>query len=212
MKADKLYSSIARFYDWLLWLSGYHLAIRYFIRHIPLPTKSSITILDAGCGTGLYSLALLKRFPKAKLTAFDVNEAMIGQLKAKLEKQDAITGRLKFFTADLTGPLPALAGKFDLIVTGGVLEYVDIQQAVGNLSPYLQPDGLFLNVAVKNNLFGKLVASLYRLDLYTREHNIQAFTYNNFALVEVRQFPLAREAYYFRKTLNSTEDTDRLVN
>src|SRR3989344_6200600 len=74
------YSKIARFFDLVQILSGYKLAVRYFIGMIPFETKQSIKVLDAGCGTGLFTFALLRRFPNASIKAFDLNNDMIQRM------------------------------------------------------------------------------------------------------------------------------------
>ena len=199
MNSNGLYSSIARSYDTLLTLSGYRLAINHFLRRLPIDTRLAIKVLDAGCGTGMYSLAIMKHFPNARIAAFDLNEEMVHAFRSKLEKRKELGARVNLFIGNVAEPLPAINGEFDLIVTAGVLEYVDMRQAVRNLSAHLIAGGYFLNVSVKDNIFGKLVGSLYGLEPYKTDEKIKAFTSDGFSLVKVMQFPPTREAYLFKK-------------
>lgn len=199
MDSNNLYSSIARAYDTLLTLSGYRLAINHFLGNLPVERDRAINVLDAGCGTGMYSLAILKQFPNARIRAFDLNEDMIGAFRSKLEKRKELGSKINLFVASVTEPLPDLNGGFDLVVTAGVLEYVDMREAVRNLSEHLIAGGYFLNVSVKDNVFGKLVGRFYDLEPYSADEKVTAFADNSFALVKVMQFPLTREAYLFRK-------------
>jgi SAM-dependent methyltransferase len=201
MDSDKLYSSISRFYDLSLFFAGYTVAIDYFIRQIPLSCSKAIKALDAGCGTGLYSLGVLKRFPDAQITAFDLNSDMVKVFISKLAKREALANRVKVFIADISEPFPSIEEGFDLIITGGVLEYVNIEEAVKNLSRYLALDAYFLNVSIKDNMAGKLIGKIYNLRLYCRDTIIQAFTKNGFALIKTYTFPLAKEAYLFKKVV-----------
>jgi SAM-dependent methyltransferase len=147
----------------------------------------------------MYSLAIMKQFPNARIAAFDLNEDMIGAFRSKLEKRKELGSKVNLFVASVIEPLPGLNGGFDLVVTAGVLEYVDMREAVKNLSEHLIGGGYFLNVSVKDNLFGKLVGRFYDLEPYSVDEKVRAFAENSFALVKVMQFPPTREAYLFQK-------------
>jgi len=63
--AGSYYDRIARLYDLTFKVNGYGRSLdQYFATH-PLPVSRGAKILDAGCGTGLLTLALLRsiRFP-----------------------------------------------------------------------------------------------------------------------------------------------------
>jgi SAM-dependent methyltransferase len=199
MESKSIYSSIAGFYDVALGLSGYWLAIESFVREIPYDESDRINVLDAGCGTGLYSFAILKRYPRATISAFDLNKEMVERFLSSLEKKSHVKERVRLFTADLCQPLPAIEKRFDLIVTGGVFEYVEIQQAVKNLSQYLSNGGFFLNTSVRNNLMGKLTGKIFGFRPHNRSRNIDAFTVNGYKLMKTMRFPPTREAYLFQK-------------
>ena len=72
-RAGSYYDRIARFYDLTFKFNGYARSLdQYFANH-PLPVSRGDKILDAGCGTGLLTLALLRaiRFP-VSITALDM--------------------------------------------------------------------------------------------------------------------------------------------
>ena len=197
-KSNVLYSTIARFYNIGLWLFGYNLAVRYFIGLIPFQKTARINILDAGCGTGLYTFALLKQFPNAMIVAFDLNTNMIEIMKNTLRRKNLNT-QVKVFNGDITKPLPLQYEQFDLIITGGVLEYVDPNMAIKNLVTHLKSGGYFLNSPVKDDLFGRIVAKLYRFKPHSRSTNTHAFTNNGFIMKSMRSLPVLKEAYLFQK-------------
>src|SRR3989338_6132031 len=135
INSNRLYSLIANFYDAMLWVAGYKLAVKYFIRLLPFGKEKSFKMLDAGCGTGLYSFATLDKFPYSEITAFDLNPAMIERMRKSLQRK-GLENRVKVYLGDVTKPIPENRDQFDLIITGGVLEYVDVPEAVKNLSLY----------------------------------------------------------------------------
>jgi ubiquinone/menaquinone biosynthesis C-methylase UbiE len=198
MSAEALYTRLADSYDVTLTLAGYKMAVEYFIKHIPLETSKVIRILDAGCGTGFYSLALLRRFPNCRIVAFDLNREMIEKLKEKIDKK-GITNRIEVFRADMVSPLPLDPDQFDLIVTAGVLEYVRIEEAVNNLSLYLKKGGYWINSPIKTNLFGKIVGKMYKLRPYSRKKNIEVFRRTGFLLLNIANFLTLKEAHVFQK-------------
>jgi len=197
--SNKLYSGIATFYDASLWLFGYKFAVSYFIGIIPFNRKARLNVLDAGCGTGLYTFALLKRFPNAVIKAFDLNANMIEVMKNTI-RQKSLDDKIEVSIGDVTKPIPYQREQFDLIMTGGVLEYLsDPMIAVKNLSLYLKKNGYFLNSPVKDNLLGRLVAKFYKFTPHSSITNINAFIYNGFTLERMRSFPIIKEAHLFKK-------------
>ncbi len=71
-------------------------------------------ILDYGCGIGLLSEVLLRRFPRSTIDGFDVSALSIKHVPDTLKKQ----GR---FTSDIN----QLAGGYDLLVMANVLHHIE---------------------------------------------------------------------------------------
>jgi tRNA (cmo5U34)-methyltransferase len=65
----------------------------------PFASDESISILDLGCGEGLLSEALLKRFPRATLTALDGSESMRAAATPRLQR---FGDRVRVAACDLT--------------------------------------------------------------------------------------------------------------
>jgi SAM-dependent methyltransferase len=203
--AQRFYSRLASLYDLGLWLNGYKRAVCFLAEQLPFHTGEPLTILDAGCGTGLYSIALLKRFPKASLLAVDLNAAMLAQLKESLRRR-SMDQRARVAVANVLGEIAGGDRPVDLIVAGGVMEYVDIRQAVQNLARYLRAGGHFLNAPVRDNLPGVLVGRWMGFKPHPARENLAAFTEGGFDLLQTwrlscRFFPISliKEAHLFRK-------------
>ncbi|MBI2487075.1 MAG: class I SAM-dependent methyltransferase [Deltaproteobacteria bacterium] len=205
MKHDKLYSKLAKIYDVGLYLNGTKKAYDFFVKQLPFPESKRIKVLDAGAGTGQFTLAILRRFPNAKIVAFDLNENMIEELKITL-KNKGLTKSVKTFIANASGPILHVGDeKFDLVVTCGVLEYVYPEDTIKNLADYLKPSGYFFNSPVKDNIFGKLLGTAFVFKPYSQERIIQAFTSCGFNLLKLLKIPiqylpasLMKEGYLFR--------------
>ncbi|WP_409494575.1 class I SAM-dependent methyltransferase [Amycolatopsis sp. cmx-11-12] len=72
-------------YDRLVGASpGYHEHLRISVRRLGLPADGAgLHLLDAGCGTGASTAALLEVLPKARITAFDGSAAMLAEARRK---------------------------------------------------------------------------------------------------------------------------------
>ena len=84
---------------------------------VPLKTQ---VLLDAGCGTGQYTAALINDV--AQITAIDLNEAMLSAAKEKLHGETE-SGRLVFQQASLKA-LPIDAQSVDAIMVNQVLHHI----------------------------------------------------------------------------------------
>lgn len=77
--------------------------------------------LDAGCGTGNYSRALLPHL--GKITAIDLSDGMLAVAEAKLQS-DAEAGRITFRKASITD-MPFDEGTFDAVLFNQVLHHLE---------------------------------------------------------------------------------------
>ena len=203
MKGQGLYSKIAIFYDIILWLNGYRRAVDFIAQRLPFNVNDELRVLDAGAGTGLYSMAMLKRFPKAYVVAFDLNLNMVKRMEDNFDK-NGFKDRTSVYMGDITKDVD---GKdFDLIITGGVLEYVSVFETVKHLKGYLKKGGYFLNSPVSNNVLGKIIGLFAGFIPLPKEEIISYFKKNNFILTKNIKlswyyFPisLVKSAQIFRK-------------
>ena len=76
--AGSYYDRIARLYDLTFKVNGYGRSLDQYFAHQPLPVSRGAKILDAGCGTGLLTLAILRsiRFP-VSITALDLSSTSV---------------------------------------------------------------------------------------------------------------------------------------
>src|SRR5436309_1238179 len=115
MKGNDKYSFLASLYDLIfLKILGYEKAANFYVTQLLFDKNASIKVLDAGCGTGLYTTTILKKFPNAEVSAFDLNLIMLKQLQIKLKRKWKYR-TVKTFVADITHhPLLIPNEKFDL--------------------------------------------------------------------------------------------------
>jgi ubiquinone/menaquinone biosynthesis C-methylase UbiE len=76
-----------------------------------------LAVLDLGCGTGRHALWLAEA--GASVTAVDVSEGMLAEARRKPGAE-----AIQFIVHDLHEPLPFPDGRFDLVISGLVLEHL----------------------------------------------------------------------------------------
>lgn len=194
-----LIARIAKFYDAFLRLTGYEKEVNFFIDQVPLKKDAPLKVLDTACGTGPYSLAILKKYPNAHITSFDLNAKLVERLSDKLKKM-GLDHRARIFAGNVTGPLKEISDeKFDLVIVAGILEHVPLEETATFLSGFVAPGGYVLSSPTRLNTLGKFIDWLYGCWPNTRERNIAAFTQNGFVLQKLLVPRSFKELHIFQK-------------
>lgn len=104
-----------------------------------LALRGDERVLDAGCGTGRVTGALLDRLPDGRVVALDGSAAMVGEARRVLGDDP----RVAFVVGDLTQPLPD--DGFDAIVSTSTFHWVPDHPALwSRLAAALRPGGVLL--------------------------------------------------------------------
>jgi len=113
-------------------------------RILPIINGAGKRILDAGCGQGVFTFEIARRFPDAVVTGIDVNVGLV-------ERNRKIAGAVgisncRFEVRDITADAGGAA--YDIVLSADVLEHIDDDDAVlGFYRDSLAPGGeLILHV------------------------------------------------------------------
>ena len=103
-----------------------------------------LAVLDAGCGTGAYSHAIIGRV--GRIEALDMSQGMLAEARAKLSAE-AQAGRIGFHQGSI-GELPFAAASFDAVMINQVLHHLDDdaghpahRRVIGEFARVLGPGG-----------------------------------------------------------------------
>jgi SAM-dependent methyltransferase len=186
--AYRLFGKMARLYTRFLQMSGYAQSVEFFVSHLPLSTDQPLRVLDVGSGTGIYTMAIARRFSEAEIVAFDLNADMIEQLKTDMQAYFPQT-RLQAFTHDIYEPLDSTLGTFDLLITSGILEYTPLKKTVAQFGQLVRPGGIVCYSPMRDSFYGRFIGKIYQTRPYTREDSRAAFEAAGFQRTQLVTLP-----------------------
>jgi SAM-dependent methyltransferase len=97
-------------------------------------------LLDVGCGPGMMVRQLLDMRPgDFRITASDLSPAMVEATRQRVGDTDDVQVRVASIE-----DLPFPDESYDVVLAMGVLEYVDVARALGELARVARPGGLVL--------------------------------------------------------------------
>jgi len=178
----------------------YPQGLRSYFLASPLLRPGSLRVLDAGCGTGaltlaVYDAAVRRGAPLAALNAFDLTPAMLGQLRATLERRGIEGVELAEANVLDLDALPASWRDYDLVVSASMLEYVPRERfvdALRGLRERLMHGGHFvLFMTRRNPLTRVMIGRWWQSNLYTARELADTFQRAGFARFTFSGFPLS---------------------
>ncbi|MET9553506.1 methyltransferase domain-containing protein [Streptomyces sp. NPDC006645] len=108
-----------------------------------LPVKADPRrIVDLGCGTGAGTLALLTRFPQARVTAVDTSTSHLDRLREKAEAA-GLADQVRTVQADLDGDWPDLGAPELIWASASMHHMADPDRTLRQVHDTLTPGGLF---------------------------------------------------------------------
>jgi ubiquinone/menaquinone biosynthesis C-methylase UbiE len=187
-RAGSYYDKIAAYYDLTFKLNGYGRSLDQYLANHPLPVSRGARILDAGCGTGLLTLALLRslHFP-VNITALDLSATSISAARKAVAESPGRTRDVTFAEGNLLS-LPFADNSLDLVVTSGALEYVPLGEGMTELSRVIAPGGHLLHIPCRPSPATTFLEILFRFKKHPRRE-ILSQTETHFRLVHEYRFP-----------------------
>ncbi|HEX8889527.1 MAG TPA: class I SAM-dependent methyltransferase [Pyrinomonadaceae bacterium] len=187
-QAGSFYDKIASLYNLTFKFNGYGRSLHHYLRTHPIPLKRNARILDAGCGTGLLTVALLKALDHpVKITAIDLSGSSIETAKKAVEEKAGRADKVWFSQANVLA-LPFADESFDFVVTSGVLEYVPLSEGLGELARVLKHKGYILHLPVRPSPVGKMLEVMFRFKAHP-PREVAETTRRYFRVVKHYRFP-----------------------
>jgi ubiquinone/menaquinone biosynthesis C-methylase UbiE len=189
-KTQSFYDRIADVHNLAMKINGYRDSVANYLRSLDLKLDSDSLVLDAGCGTGLVTLALYNAgYRPQKTVALDLsfNSLLVAQEQFEKDKEvqdknvEAVQGNL------LSLPFPD--GKFDAILTCGALEYVPLDAGMREMARVLKKDGILILIPVRPSIVGTVLEILYNFKTHPIEQ-VKANSEQYFNIIGDYKFPI----------------------
>ncbi|MEO7507628.1 MAG: class I SAM-dependent methyltransferase [Pyrinomonadaceae bacterium] len=186
--AGSFYDRIAKLYDFSFKFNGYSRSLEGYLRkHLP-HLGPGARILDAGCGTGLMTLALVKTIQsQVKITAVDLSHSSLATARKAAGGKRCRDHHVSFTQANMLA-LPFADHSFDMIVTSGALEYVSLQDGLGEIARVIAPGGYLLHLPVRPSPASRVLEYLFQFKVHS-PREVARQTNRFFHVVTYHKFP-----------------------
>ena len=184
-----IYDRFTNLYDLMFRVNGYGRSLERYLRENPLPLPAGARVLDAGCGTGLLTLAFLRVHERpADIASIDLSLRSLQTARRAADKLPKGPRRRVAFAQSNALALPFADETFDLVLTSGVLEYLPLREGLGELARVLAPGGHLLFVPVRPSPATRLLEVMFRFKAH-HPREVAENTRRYFRVVKHYRFP-----------------------
>ena len=189
-KTQKFYDRIADVHNLAMKINGYRTSAAKYFRSLKLSVDSNTTVLDAGCGTGLATLAFYEAGYRPKETyALDLSFKSLEVAKEQFEEnRNRAVRKVRPVQGNLLS-MPFDDEKFDLILSVGALEYVPLEKGLTELARVLKKDGVLVLIPVRQSLVGSMLEVLYNFKIH-KVSEVRKAAAKHFQIVGNHKFPI----------------------
>jgi ubiquinone/menaquinone biosynthesis C-methylase UbiE len=183
-----IYDRFTNLYDLMFRVNGYGRSLERYLRENPLPLPAGARVLDAGCGTGLLTLAFLRVHERpADVASIDLSLRSLQTARRTVQKLRKGPRRRVAFAQSNALALPFADESFDLVLTSGVLEYLPLREGLGELARVLAPGGHLLFVPVRPSPATRVLEVMFRFKAHP-PLEVEAETRRFFRVLEHHHF------------------------
>lgn len=186
--AESLYDRFADLYDLTFKFNRYGRSVERYLRSCALPLRHGARVLDAGCGTGLLTLALLRVLERpARLSAVDLSvKSLRAAARAVRGARAFPRHQISFGQANVLA-LPFADSTFDLVATSGVLEYVPVGEGLRELARVTAPGGYLFHLPVVPSPASRLLEVIFRFKTHP-PREVEEHTRRHFRVLDAHRF------------------------
>jgi ubiquinone/menaquinone biosynthesis C-methylase UbiE len=192
--SKSFYDKSAAVYDSLMKLVGTAPTIKGLIKTLHIDVPEDARVLDLGCGTGLATEAISRRFPEAEISGLDYSEEMLRIYGKKFPKRRRYVGDFNDEGTFLSYPskrhVKMKPGSYDLIISSGaVSEYGRLDSVLPLTYRLLKEGGVFVNIGVKDHIINKITCKVWKYKPASERRFIKACEDAGYGDIEVVTIP-----------------------
>lgn len=199
-KTQSFYDRIADVHNVALKINGYRQSVAKYLRSLDLPLTENSNVLDAGSGTGIVTLGFADTgLPHRRVVSFDLSHKSLSVARSEFKGKRGTGQTAVSLVQGNVLHLPFEDATFDLVLTCGVLEYVDLDLGLREMARVLAPKGKLVFIPVKPSLVGSVLEFLYKFRIHPLE-SVREISSQYFKIVGNHKFPL-NEPIAWSKTI-----------
>lgn len=198
-RTQGLYDRIADVQNLAMKLNGYRQSVAKYLRSLKLDIGPDSLVLDAGCGTGLVTLAFQEAgYRPKRIEAVDLSFNSLTVARQEFRARRRLANRSDAIQSNVL-KLPFADYTFDLLLMCGVLEYTPLDDGLGEAARVLKKGAPLVFLPVKPSIVGSVLELLYNFRIHPLE-NVRAAAARHFKIVGNFQFPIT-EPISWSKTI-----------
>ena len=184
-----LYDRMAEVQNLAMKLNGYRQSVARYLRSLKLDIHEDSLVLDAGCGTGLVTLAFQEAgYRPQRIEAVDLSFNSLGVARDEFRQRRRLAERADVVQSNVL-KLPYADNTFDLTLMCGVLEYTPLDAGLCEAARVLKKGAPLVFLPVKPSIVGSMLELLYNFKIHPLA-NVRTAAEKHFDIVGNFEFPI----------------------
>lgn len=101
--------------------------------------EQDFSVLDMGCGSGIFSIEILRNFPNAKAVLFD--QKAVAEITQQVVEEYKVTERASIQTGNFV--TDEITGNYDLLIASGIMDFVgDLDKMTTKMKKLMNDRGI----------------------------------------------------------------------
>ena len=198
-KTQGLYDRIADVQNLAMKINGYRASVAKYLKSLHLDIGRDSLVLDAGCGTGLVTLAFQEAgYRPKRIAAVDLSLKSLEVARDEFADRRRLARRADTLQSNVLA-MPFADETFDLVLMCGVLEYTPLDTGLREAARVLKKGAPLVFLPVKPSVVGSVLELLYNFKIHPLAEVRTAAT-RYFNIVGNHEFPIT-EPISWSKTI-----------
>jgi len=194
-----LYDRIADVQNLAMKINGYRASVAKYLKSLDLDIGPESLVLDAGCGTGLVTLAFQEAgYRPRRLEALDLSFKSLTVARDEVMQRQRLAQRVDVVQGNVL-KMPYADAGFDLVLICGVLEYTPLDLGLKEAARVMKKGAPLVLLPVKPSVVGSVLELLYNFKIHPIE-SVREAAGRYFNIVGNHEFPIT-EPISWSKTI-----------
>jgi demethylmenaquinone methyltransferase/2-methoxy-6-polyprenyl-1,4-benzoquinol methylase len=168
-KTQGLYDRIADVHNLMMKVNGYQASIAKYLRSLQLSVNADTVVLDAGCGTGIVTLAVHDAgYHPGEIVSLDLSINSLHILRDEIDKDKKHARKVSLVQGNIL-TMPFDDNTFDILLMCGVLEYTPLDEGLREAARVTKRGCPLILLSVKPSIVGSVLELLYSFKAHKLE-------------------------------------------